>query len=357
MNKVTQLLLLIFFINIPLSINANEDKNKTKRDDPKYLINAVPEVNGKIVFSKEYKIAGMSKIDIFNRIHNWMGKNLDAMKNEKSRIAYSNKDEGVIAGMAEQWIVFSSTALSLDRTLIDYQLTAYCSTGYCKLTLSKIRYTYEEKEHYVAENWISDKYALNKKKTKIVPGLAKWRINTIDLANDTFIDAAVALGAKETRPEKIAEEKKANEEKIIDTNPSGPIIIQNKEVNTTTITQPSISSTGYTTIDLKHIPGNIYALMGNSKIEIYISKTKAIVANTGCALGFQAGNPVTYCSLSADQPSKDMGEAKTYTLKLFEEGHSEPTAIIKCSQLKDQVIESKETRTYVGKINEILFKE
>ena len=58
----------------------------------------------------------------------------------------------------------------------------------------------------------TDKYALNKTKTKLVRGLAKWRRKTVDFADDIFMDVAVAFGAPDTRP-KIEKKKKEEEQK------------------------------------------------------------------------------------------------------------------------------------------------
>ena len=41
-------------------------------DDSKYLSGAVPEVNGKIVFSRDFNIPGMSKEEIMSRTETWM---------------------------------------------------------------------------------------------------------------------------------------------------------------------------------------------------------------------------------------------------------------------------------------------
>ena len=53
---------------------------------------------------------------------------------------------------------------------------------------------------------------LNKTKTKLVRGLAKWRRKTVDFADDIFMDVAVAFGAPDTRP-KIEKKKKEEEQK------------------------------------------------------------------------------------------------------------------------------------------------
>ena len=117
--------------------------------------------------------------------------------------------------MGDEWIVFSSTALSLDRTKILYQLTLTCQPEKCTLEVEKIRFSYREgKEKYTAEEWITDKYALNKSKTKLVRGLAKWRRKTVDFVDDLCVDITEALSAS-TAAKAPAVEKK--EEKKAET--------------------------------------------------------------------------------------------------------------------------------------------
>ena len=175
MKRLTQLLFMLFFLCLPIVLQAQ------KRDDSKYLAGAVPEEDGKVVFSKDFSIPGMSQDEIFERMQKWMELRLKKNQNETSRVVYTNKEKGQIVGMGEEWIVFTSTALSLDRTIIDYQLTTYCQPEKCEFRIEKIRYTYREgrdQEKYTAEEWITDKYALNKSQTKLVLGLAKWRKGT-----------------------------------------------------------------------------------------------------------------------------------------------------------------------------------
>ena len=170
MKRLTQLLFMLFFLCLPIVLQAQ------KRDDSKYLAGAVPEEDGKVVFSKDFSIPGMSQDEIFERMQKWMELRLKKNQNETSRVVYTNKEKGQIVGMGEEWIVFTSTALSLDRTIIDYQLTTYCQPEKCEFRIEKIRYTYREgrdQEKYTAEEWITDKYALNKSQTKLVLGLAK----------------------------------------------------------------------------------------------------------------------------------------------------------------------------------------
>ena len=170
--------------------------------------------------------------------------------------------------------------------------------------MKKSVFTYRETEKYKAEEWITDKYALNKAKTKLVRGLAKWRRKTVDFADDIFMDVAVAFGAPDTRP-KTEKKKKEEEQKT----PSivaaaGPIVIggadKKTDIKVTTgepaqTTVPAATLTpatpagkasadmpGYIEIDLKQIPGEVYALMGSGKLVISIGKDEFNMTNMNC---------------------------------------------------------------------------
>ena len=200
--------------------------------DAKYLVGAVPEVNGKVVFSKEYQIPGMSQEEVFDRVANWMEGRLALNKNN-SRVVLKDKEKGQLVGLSDEWIVFSSTALSLDRTRILYQLFVECQAESCRLEVNKINYIYREgKERYSAEEWVVDKYALNKDKTKLVRGLAKWRRKTVDLMDSLCLELADALSAVRPTPEALAAaeaaaaEEQKKEEKSVAT--SGTMVINQR---------------------------------------------------------------------------------------------------------------------------------
>ena len=150
---------MLFCLCMPALLHA-------QRDDSKYLAGAVPEVDGKVVFTKDFSIPGMSQDTIYSRLLRWMDARL-AKNGNNSRVVFSDKEKGQIVGIGDEWIVFSSTALSLDRTKILYQLTVTCQPEKCVFEVEKIRFNYREgKEKYTAEEWITDKYALNKSQTK-----------------------------------------------------------------------------------------------------------------------------------------------------------------------------------------------
>ena len=205
---------------------------------------------------------------------------------------------------------------------------------------------------------------MNKSKTKLVRGLAKWRRKTVDFADDIFMDVAVAFGAPDTRPksEKKKKEEEAQKPSIVAA--AGPVVIgQGGKVTTTEPAQATVPAAtltpatpvgkasadmpGYTEIDLKQIPGDVYALMGNGKLVISIGKDEFnmtnMTANAGGALGYQNGKAVAYCTLSADQPYEAIEKADTYTLKLYAPNQTAPQA--------------GQPRTYVGEIVKLLMKK
>ena len=61
MKNLTQLLFTLFCLCLPTMLQAQD------RDDSKYLAGAVPEVDGKVVFTKEFSIPGMNNITVILR--------------------------------------------------------------------------------------------------------------------------------------------------------------------------------------------------------------------------------------------------------------------------------------------------
>ena len=109
MNKFT-ILFLTLFLALPIAMKA--DSAKEKKDDSRYLVGAVPEVDGKVIFSKEFQIPGMSQAQIYDTVMKWMTERLKENQNVDSRVVYADEDKGTIAGIGEEWIVFSSSARS-----------------------------------------------------------------------------------------------------------------------------------------------------------------------------------------------------------------------------------------------------
>ena len=158
--------------------------------DAKYLRGAVPEVDGKVVFSKHIDAPGKSAADIFAIVKGYMEKMLKEKNQlEVSKIIEADAASNTITAFYEEWLVFKKSAIVLDRTRFSYALKAECKDSSADITISHIRYLYEEErnpQRLTAEEWITDKEAVNKKNTRLYPGSGKFRRKTIDRKDFLF---------------------------------------------------------------------------------------------------------------------------------------------------------------------------
>ncbi len=383
MKSLTQILIALFWVVLPATIYA-------QRDDSKYLVGAVPEVNGKVVFSKDFSIPGMTKDEIYKRVQDWMQSRLASNNNAESRIVYNKEEDGLIIGIGKEWIVFSSSALSLDRTEINYQLSVTIEAEKCVLKVEKIRFAYREgKEKYTAEEWITDQYALNKSKTKLVLGLAKWRRKTVDFIDNLCLSMADALSKTpntEVPPKENVEEKKT--EKSVAA--SGILVITpKKEVDVTTPVTVSTDNTikiqvkdvapkgtlkniteannaaqnvqpiasgempGYKQIAPNELSADVIR-MGTGRLVIVIGKDafnmSMMTANAGGSLGKTSGKSVVYTFLSPDQAYDSIEKAETYTVRFYPNDKTEPSVILECKKMPTQAPMEGQPRMYAGEI-------
>lgn len=159
-------------------------------EDQKYLAGAVPVVDGHVVFTTTIKAPGKSAAQIYGIIKGYMEK-MTKMKNqsEQSRIAIDDPQKGNICGVYQEWLVFKSTALVLDRTRFFYNLIADVKDGEAVITMNRIYYLYDEERNpqtMKAEEWITDEYGLKKNKEKLSRVSGKFRKKTIDRKDYIF---------------------------------------------------------------------------------------------------------------------------------------------------------------------------
>lgn len=205
MKKILTILLAL------VALCAYADDND-KLNDSKYLKGAVPEVDGKVVFQRTFNTPGKVKDSLYDTMLEWAQAQVKFREPINSRVAYTNEEKGEIAITAEEYMIFRSSALSLDRTRIYYLLQIICKDGAVEMSMSRIHYLYDENrdggQKLTAENTISDEACLNKKGTKMIRMLAKFRIHTIDLKNKLFTSASRTLGvAKKKVVKKIVYEE------------------------------------------------------------------------------------------------------------------------------------------------------
>lgn len=169
-------------------------------EDPKYLEGAIPIVDGKVVFTLDYPVPGRSAEQIYTIIYNVLNK-LTQEENQfkASKIALVNKEDHIIAARFKEWLVFQNTLLSLDRSVFNYTIIATCSDGHANVTMSRISYQYEKEREdtegleTTAEEWITDEYALTKKKNRLAKYTGKFRRKTIDRKDEIFETISSAL--------------------------------------------------------------------------------------------------------------------------------------------------------------------
>lgn len=165
-----------------------------KRDymkDPKYLLGAVPEVDGIVTFQKSFTVTDKSEQQIYDIMHAYVsnalvGSAIQYPKSEYTRIVSEDRSSGTIVARVEEYMTFSQVFLNLDRTRFRYLLTATVEGQKVSLVLTQVSYYYNEDmdgkngEYYKAEEWITDKVAVNKKGTKLYPRSGKFRRMTVD---------------------------------------------------------------------------------------------------------------------------------------------------------------------------------
>ena len=71
--------------------------------NPKYLRGTVPEVDGKVVFSKTIDAPGKSAADIFDILQKYLLKMTKETNQINSRLAIANKEAGELAATCEEW--------------------------------------------------------------------------------------------------------------------------------------------------------------------------------------------------------------------------------------------------------------
>ena len=173
--------------------------NGTKlKEDPKYLEGAITfDEQGKIVFDTEIEAPGKSAAQLYDLVFDYMSGLTQDKESKASRMALVNKDEHIIANAMDEWLVFSNSFISLDRTECKYNLIAKITDGKVSLSINHINYIYEEGRQtgfkLPAEEVIIDKVALTKKKNDLARIFGKFRKKTIDRKDQIFNEIAALV--------------------------------------------------------------------------------------------------------------------------------------------------------------------
>ena len=285
-----------------------------KQPENYYLAGAVPEVNGKVVFSHEINAPNLSKDQIFDAILAWANTRFKTDKGNWGMVAYSNKEEGQIACYGNEYIVFADKTFSLDRAKINYRMNFVCTPGKCNVEVTNITYLYPEdsRERLAAEEWITDKQAMNKDQTKLINRIAKFRIKTIDLVESLNEGAQKSLGTQNAP--------------VATTTTTTPQQVAPVQTVATISAAPGDALQGYKRIAPDKIPGNIIKMLSEDWMLITAGNDQQFNPMTASwgGLGNLYNKPVTFCFINPARYTYDiMDKGDTYTLTFYTETYRE----------------------------------
>ena len=179
---------------LPLCLMAVK---KDYMKNPKYLLGAVPEVEGIVTFQKSFSVTDKSEQQIYDILRAYISNSIigNAIQNQQpeyTRVISEEKESGTVVARIEEYMTFSKVFLNLDRTRFRYLLSATVKGQKVNLVITQISYYYNEDMdgkngvNYKAEEWITDQLAVNKKGTKLYPRSGKFRRMTVDRVEEIF---------------------------------------------------------------------------------------------------------------------------------------------------------------------------
>ncbi|MBS5978965.1 DUF4468 domain-containing protein [Dysgonomonas sp. Marseille-Q5470] len=323
------------------------------QDNPKYLVGAVPEVDGKIVFSKKIPVKGqISDEQLFSLMEKWAINNYDnAQTDEKdlnNRVLLSKADDKMIACFGEKYLEFKRSSLVLDRAKMIYQLILETKDGACEVTLRNIKYSYSDSKKLLpAEEMISDKIALNKKGDKLNRYYDKFRIHTVDSVNsiyksiDIYLNGINTTGATtslqaeaKTYSAPAVPQKESPVEVPLATAAQSipdPVQVAASIPVTSNNTPQTIAAgavatmEGFRQITPDKIPGNIIKLLGDwTLITSGTADQMNVMTASWGGLGTFWEKPVSFCFLNPSRYSvQTMDKGETYTISFYTEAYKD----------------------------------
>jgi hypothetical protein len=255
----------------------------TGQDLSKYLEGAVPEVGNRVVFTRSVPAPGLSREVMFERVAAMARERFKSASEENGKVLYSEPGEGVTICWGQEYLVFTRKALVLDRAQVSYQVTYTCKPGACDMEVTRLRYLYGEdkKTHYLAEEWITDEHALDKKRNRLLRGNDKFRIKTIDLVDDLARLLRDTLRA--TAP-------------------------------AATLPPPPATREGDHSISLAEITGNLFNILANGTLALSApGDGRHEIITRWAGAGYLFNRPVTYCLVAPAGEATPWPES--YTLR------------------------------------------
>lgn len=305
------------------------------KEKPNYLAGAVPEVDGKVVFTKTVKVKDdISRAALFDLMNKWAEEKYNKQNNEEgltNRILLVNPEQSDIACGGEQYLVFKRNAFILDRAKMSYQLILDVDQGQCDVTIRSIRYDYSDYKGTVpAEEIITDEVALNKAGNKLNRHYDKFRIQTIDSLNAIFTDIDVYLNGVNTGGATASLAAPAN---TSFTATSFQQFESNNMGGAGTVSPTSAEMPGYKNVAADKIPGNYIKLLSDwTLITSGTPDQMNVMTASWGGLGTFWDKPVAFCFLNPTRYSvQTMDKGEYYTISFYTEAYKE--ALLYCGSV------------------------
>lgn len=319
-----------FFVFALVLVSAFTVVAAQQSDDmSKYLKKgAVPVVNGKVVFADSVSIIdGYTAEQVNGVAQGWIEKFLNVKENGKNRVVSNNGNEIVAA--AQMDIIFQNNAISYDKALMSYVLTLNLSGEKCVIKLDRIRYNYNDGTGYdviVAEDYITDEQAVNKKGTRLYPITGKFRRKTIDAVEDIF--KSFREGMKYYSREGMAQVVKDAPHVMVAGGAAKPLREEVPAEQTKPVQEPKqVHSNvweGYEKISPEEISGNFFNMIAKEWMLITAGnseKFNMMTASWG-GVGVLYNKPVAICFINPARYTYNIMEKNdTYTLTFYSEDY------------------------------------
>ena len=180
---------------VPTAPTARRTKNTAdlkEKDSKDFYLQpgTVPEAGGQVIWTECVSVPGTSADELYRKAFAYLTELTQSDNQlEGSKVALVNEKEHSIVATVREKLIFSSSFLSLDYTQFNYVLQVACREGQAMLTMNRLTYKYDVQgnvSNFAAETWITDKYAVNKKRTRLLPVSGKFRRATVDRKNSIF---------------------------------------------------------------------------------------------------------------------------------------------------------------------------
>lgn len=164
---------------------ANKPKGGTEEYEyARYLGDVVPVIDGEVEWRKTFHNNKNAEENYQMMVNHLTQMTQAETSLPESRVQVVNKTEHKIVCHFEEWMTFYSSILVLNRTRFIYTLACDCVDNEVTVRLMRLSYVDHDDNKKVdkhkAEEWITDQYALNKKRTKLMRITGKYRRLTVD---------------------------------------------------------------------------------------------------------------------------------------------------------------------------------